>query len=80
MPELDADLGSLRVRKVDDPLERRDLCVRPEPRVFWRDAALRNDRGRLHDDAARSTRCETLCAGHNSQGARLVSAWDLFLG
>jgi hypothetical protein len=39
--KLDANLGRLRVREVDDTLEWRDLRVRPEPRILWGDAALR---------------------------------------
>ena len=32
--ELDPDLRRLRMRKVDYPLERRDLRIRPKPRVL----------------------------------------------
>ena len=60
--ELDANFGRLRVRKVDDPPERRDLRVRPEPRVFRGCATLRYDCGRLHDDATGAARSETLSA------------------
>ncbi len=74
MRELDADLGRLRVRKVDDPPERRDLRVRPEPSVLRGDAALRHDCGRFHDDAAGAARCETLSARPNPQAACPVSA------
>jgi len=60
MRELNADFRGLRVRKVDDSLERRDLRVRPKPRVLGRDAALGNDRGRFHDDAPRAARRKAL--------------------
>ena len=62
MRELDANLCTLRVRKVDYPLERRDLRVRPEPRVLWRDAALRYDGSSFHRDAARAARRKALLA------------------
>ena len=62
MRELDTDIGTLRVRKVDYPLERRDLRVRPEPRVLGRDAALRYDGSSFHDDAARAARRKALLA------------------
>lgn len=60
MRELDANLGTLNMHKVDDPLEWRDLRVRPEARVLRGDAALRHDRGRLHDDSAGTARRESL--------------------
>ena len=60
MRELDTDLRHLRMRKFDYPLERRDLRVRPEPRVLGRDAALGNNRGRFHDDAPRAARRKAL--------------------
>ena len=60
MRELDTDLRRLRMRKFDYPLERRDLRVRPEPRVLGRDAALGNNRGRFHDDAPRAARRKAL--------------------
>ena len=73
MRELDTNLCSLRVRKVDDPLERRDLRVHPEPRVFRADATLRYDRGRFHEDPPGSTRRETL----STRPPNDVSAWAL---
>ena len=60
MRELDANLGTLDVHKVDDPFERRDLRVRPEPGVLRGDAAFRQDRGRLHNDSASTARRESL--------------------
>ena len=60
MRELDADARALRVRKVDDALERRDLRVRPEARVLGRDAALGCDGGRFDDDCAGAARGEAL--------------------
>ena len=70
MRELNANLGSLNVYKVNDPLERRDLRVRPEPCVLRGDAALRHDRGRLHDDSASTARRESLFARRRDPLAR----------
>jgi hypothetical protein len=74
MRELDANLGRLRVRKVDDPLERRDLRVRPESRVLRADATLRHDRGRLHEDSASTARRETLSV-RDTQGVSACALW-----
>ena len=62
MPELDTNLGRLRVRKVDNPLERSDLRVYPKPQVLRAGAALRHDGGRFHENAAGAARRETLSA------------------
>ena len=53
------------------------MRVRPDPRVFRGDAALRYDCGRLHEDSACAARRETLSARPNLQAARPVSAWHL---
>ena len=75
--KLDTNLGRLRVHEIDDPLERRDLRVRPEPRILRGDAALRQDRGHLHENSAGTPCREALHARHNSQVACPVSAWAL---
>lgn len=72
--ELNTDLGGLRMRKVDYALERRDLRVRPEPRVLGRDAALGNDRGRFHDDAPRAARRKALTASERGRSSVRIIA------
>ena len=72
MRELNTDFGGLRMRKVDCSLERRDLRVRPKPRVLGRDAALGNNRGRFHDDTSRAARRETLQVQHPGDGRTSV--------
>ena len=60
MRELDTDFRPLRVSKVDDPLERRDLRVCPDPHVLGRNAALGNNGRSFHDDTAHATRRKAL--------------------
>ena len=52
MRELDANPLVLRVRKVDDVLERRDLRVGPEAGILLGDATLRCDCYGLDDGEA----------------------------